>query len=51
MAPIEAYSLIDSAMYHLRLIIKDDDKETYTKDDLYELLDKVVLTKDWLRNK
>ena len=28
-----------AAFYELRLIIKEDDKVSYTKEDLYELLD------------
>ena len=28
-----------AAFYELRLIIKESDKETYTKEELYDLLD------------
>lgn len=35
-----------ATLYELRLLISDDEKANYTKEELLELLDKVAKTKD-----
>lgn len=36
-----------STIYKLRLIISQDTKEQYTKEEILSLLDTVALSKDW----
>ena len=41
------YKMIDKAtLYDLRLIFSTGEKDTYTKDEIVELLDKIALAKD-----
>lgn len=41
------YKTIEKAtLYDLRLIIKASDKEQYTKEELFDLLDTIVAAKD-----
>lgn len=41
------YKMIEKAMlYDLRLIFSTGEKDTYTKDEIVELLDKIALAKD-----
>ncbi len=35
-----------ATLYELRLLISDDEKTTYTKEELLVLLDKIAKTKD-----
>lgn len=35
-----------ATLYELRLFISDDEKTTYTKEELLALLDKIAKTKD-----
>lgn len=35
-----------AAFYDLRLIIKSSDKEQYTKEELFDLLDTIIAAKD-----
>ena len=46
--PIEKdYKMIEKAtIYDLRLIFSTGEKETYTKEEIVELLDKIALAKD-----
>lgn len=41
------YKMIEKAtIYDLRLIFSTREKETYTKEEIVELLDKIALAKD-----
>lgn len=41
------YKMIEKAtLYDLRLIFSTGEKDTYTKDEIVELLDKIALAKD-----
>ena len=47
MATEKDYNTIEKAtIYDLRLIFSTGEKETYTKDEIVELLDKIVIAKD-----
>lgn len=41
------YKIIEKAtIYDLRLIFSNGEKETYTKEEIVELLDKIAMAKD-----
>lgn len=43
----KGYKMIEKAtLYDLRLIFSTGEKDTYTKEEIVELLDKIALAKD-----
>ena len=43
----EEYKIIEKAtLYDLRLIFSNGEKDTYTREEIVELLDKIAMAKD-----